>query len=278
MSNAKPPRKPYDLTLADHDYPEWAGPPRRTLLVCTLPRSGSTLLGEAFYFAGGLGCPIEYFHRGFRPDFVDRWDARTLADFTSAVHRWRTDQTGVLSVKLFWGDVEALVAELEPSRLGGLAGCRPEDVDASTYREIAALLEPIFPNPQYIHLQRRDRVRQAVSGLAATQTGLFRIVPKTQTPPVKAAPEYDFARIDSLIAYADYCHAHWRNFFDAIGAVPIRLTYESLVADYADSVRHLFDQIGSDAQIPPIRLQRQSGSESEAFVLRYLRDRRVVSS
>ena len=51
---------PYDLASAAHDYPIWEGLPRRTVLLCTHPRSGSTLLGEALYFAGGLGCPLEY--------------------------------------------------------------------------------------------------------------------------------------------------------------------------------------------------------------------------
>jgi len=274
MSIAAPPRSPYDLTLADHDYAEWIGPPRRTLLICTLPRSGSTLLGEALHFAGGLGCPLEYFHRGFRPDFVERWSAGTTTEYISAVQRWRTDPTGVLSVKLFWSDVEALAVEVEPSRFGGLDGCRPGDVDAATYREIAALLDPVFPNPYYIHLERKDRVRQAVSGLAATQTGLFRIVPTAGTPSVTSPPQYDFGRIDSLIAYADHCHGHWRNFFEATGAAPTRLSYEELVADYEGSVRKVLNDIGSDAPTPPARLQRQSGCDNEAFVLRYRRDRR----
>lgn len=276
MSLVAPPRRPYDLTLPDRDYPEWTCPPRRTLLICTLPRSGSTLLGEALYFAGGLGCPLEYFHRGFRPDFVERWGTRTLTDYALAVHRWRTDPSGVLSVKLFWGDVEALAAEMAPSRFGDLAGSYPEDIDVGTYREIAALLDPIFPRAQFIHLERKDRVRQAVSGLAAAQSGLFRIVPTMETPPAKAPPEYDFARIDSLIAYADHCHRHWRNFFEALGANPIQLTYEDLAADYESSVRRVLNGIGNDSPVPPARLQRQSGSDNEAFVLRYLRDRHAT--
>jgi LPS sulfotransferase NodH len=277
MSIDAPPRRPYDLTLVDRDYPEWIGPPRRTLLICTVPRSGSTLLGEALHFAGGLGCPLEYFHRGFQPDFVERWNAETLTDYIRAVHRWRTDPTGVLSVKLFWSDIEALAAELEPTRFAALAGHQPDEVDAGTYREIAALLDPIFPDPRFVHLERKDRVRQAVSGLSATQTGLFRIVQATATPSAKAAPVYDFARIDSLIAYADHCHGHWRNFFDAIEADPIRLTYEDLVADYEGGIRHVLNGIGSNSPIPPVRLQRQSGSDNEAFVLRYLRERQAVA-
>ena len=58
-----PSASPYDLTLAGADCPRWDGPPRRSILICSHPRSGSTLLGEAIRFAGGLGCPLEYLHR-----------------------------------------------------------------------------------------------------------------------------------------------------------------------------------------------------------------------
>ncbi len=267
-----PPHKPYDLTLAEHDYVGWSGAPLKTLLICTHPRSGSTLLGEALYFAGGLGCPLEYFHHGFRPNLAARWNARTLAAYVRAVHQKRTDRTGMLSVKLFWGDVEALAAELDPTRFGDLAGRRPGDMDMSTYGEIASLLEPIFPNPQFVHLERKDRIRQAVSGLAASQTGVFRIVPSMGSKVAKAKPEYDFARIDSLVAASDYCHQHWRNFFEATGTSPIALTYEGLVSNYSGNIQRLFDALGSSASIPPIRMKRQSDGENEAFVLRYLRD------
>jgi hypothetical protein len=35
----------YDLADAGADYPEWHGPPCRTLVICTQQRSGSTLTG-----------------------------------------------------------------------------------------------------------------------------------------------------------------------------------------------------------------------------------------
>lgn len=272
MPVTPPPPKPYDLVLAEHDYAGWSGSPLRTLLICTHPRSGSTLLGEALYFAGGLGCPLEYFHRGFRPSLAARWNARTLAAYVRAVHHKRTDRTGMLSVKLFWGDVEALAAELDPIRFGDLAGRPTGDMDMSTYREIASLLAPIFPNPEFVHLERKDRVRQAVSGLTASQTGVFRIVPSMGSKVAKAEPEYDFTRIASLVAASDYCHQHWRNFFDATGASPISLTYEGLASDYSGNIQRLFDALGCSASPPSIRMKRQSDSENEAFVLRYLRE------
>lgn len=65
-------RKRYDSTLATHDD----GRLRRTILLRSEQRSGSTLLGDALSFAGGLGCPLDYVHAGFRlvasvPDETD---------------------------------------------------------------------------------------------------------------------------------------------------------------------------------------------------------------
>ncbi len=39
------PRKAYDLVSPNHDYPARLGDPTRTVLSCTHPRSGGTLLG-----------------------------------------------------------------------------------------------------------------------------------------------------------------------------------------------------------------------------------------
>ena len=61
------PRKQYDLSNSDHDYPAWEGPPRRTIVICTHPRSGSTLLGEALFFAGNMGCPPRILSSRFSP-------------------------------------------------------------------------------------------------------------------------------------------------------------------------------------------------------------------
>jgi LPS sulfotransferase NodH len=267
-------RKAYDLTDAEHDYPARGGPPDQTVLICTHPRSGSTLLGEALYFAGGLGCPIEYFHRGFRPGLADRWRTIDLPGHIRAVHRLRTDPGGVLSVKLFWPDIEEMVAELDPVRFGDLQNSAPADVPPDTYREIARLLEPIFPSARYVHLERRDRVRQAVSGVAAMQTRLWRVIPEMHAAKPAGVVEYDFERIGNFIAYSDYCHAHWRNFFTAIGNMPLTLTYEELVNDYGGTVRAMLDVLGSTAQVPPVRMHRQSDAVNETIVLRYLRDHR----
>lgn len=266
-------RRHYDLTSAAHDYAERNGPPLQTLLICTHPRSGSTLLGEALYFAGGLGCPLEYFHTGFRPELAGRWQTGTLAAHVQAVHRFRTDPGGTLAVKLFWGDVAAMVAELEPARFASLPESMVDDIAPETYRAIAAALEPVFPNPRFVHLWRGDRLRMAVSGLTAVQTGVWRRIPDAGIQEPRGQAEYDPARIENYMALADRCHHHWRGFFAAIGAVAYPVTYEELSAAYVPTVAALLSHLGSSAGVPAVRMLRQADVTNEDFVLRYLRDR-----
>lgn len=264
--------KRYDLTTAAHDYPAWKGVPKRSVLVCTMPRSGSTLLGEALYFAGGLGCPLEYFHAGFRPSIAERWDTPDLPGYVAAIHRWRTDPSGVFATKMFWVDMTSMAAELDPARFAKIGEAGPDDVSPETYRALADVLASAFPNPNYVHLERRDRIRRAVSGLTAFHTQVFRQIPEDGLRSGATPVEYDFNRIDELVAFSDYCHAHWRNYFAAIGASPYPVAYESLSGDYVGTIERLLRHLGSDAPVPRVRMQRQGGSGNESFVLRYLRE------
>jgi LPS sulfotransferase NodH len=275
VANQSRPRKAYDLVSANHDYPDWHGAPRRTILICTHPRSGSTLLGEALYFAGGLGCPLEYCHAGFRPAIEARWQTSGTAAYLDALRRHRTDQTGTLSIKLFWRDMQELAADLDQARFAELATAAPEAVSAETYRALADLLAPFFPHPAFLHLERRDRVRQAVSALSAIETGLWRSIPGVGEQEPIAEPGFDFERIERLIAYSDFCHGHWRNFFAAIGATPHALSYEDLANDHDATALAALRHLGSTASPPPVRMRRQSDGRSEAMVLRFLREHAV---
>jgi LPS sulfotransferase NodH len=269
---AVPLARPYDLTLASGDFARWEGPPQRSILICSHPRSGSTLLGEAIRFAGGLGCPLEYLHRGFRPTLAERWSAPDLDTYLAAMFQHRTEPNGVFSIKLFWQDLEEVAHERAPDRFPPPAARQPEAMREPDYRDLGALLGGILPNPEFIHLERRDRVRQAVSAVVAAQTGLWRSIPGVGRQTAVGVPEYDYDRILGMIAFADYGHAHWRAFFAANGIEPYRVTYEELVGEFERVVSGMFAALGSASAAPPSRMRRQSDRATEEIVLRFLRD------
>ena len=263
----------YDLARAEYDYPQWDGPPRRTILICSHPRSGSTLLGEALTFAGGLGCPLEYFHAGFQPGFSHRWDASDIRAYVAAVWRHRTDPGGTLAVKLFWRDLVETAEALGGGPVRLRHSVYQDDPQTDAYRALGVLIATHFPRPVFVHLTRRDRIRQAVSGLAASQTARWRDIPGLAVREGYAAEAgYNFARIDDLLRYARTCDAHWERFFVANQVAPYRLVYEDLARDYQATMTPLLRTLGSKAVAPPPRMRRQADADTEAFVLQYLRD------
>jgi LPS sulfotransferase NodH len=249
------PREPYDLATERADYPARNGPPNRSIVICSHPRSGSTLLGEAIHAAGGLGCPLEYLHRGFRPSFARRWNAGDLPSYVRALHRFRTDPSGVLSIKIFWRDIEEVAAEAgfgEPSRL--------------------ELLQTILPNPTFVYLTRQDRVRQAVSAYVAAETSVFRSFSPGDNDARTRSVEYQYDAILRQLAAADYGNARWREFFAANGIEPYRIEFESLASACQPTVGALLRYLGHSGAPPPPRLLRQATALSETFVRRFLHD------
>lgn len=261
----------YDLVLASADYCQWNGPPRQTLLICTQQRSGSTLLGEAVYFAGGLGCPLEYYHGGFRPSFERRWKTTDIPAYAAALHRYRTDPSGVFSIKLFWWDVAELVGELMPTEFASLSRANASQTDDSLYRRIFAAIAGLFPYPRFVLLTRRDEIRQAVSNSVAAQTGAWRRLPYGHRNARRVSPVYDFNQIVQRLAEIQNDNAHWMNFFRANGLQYHKIVYEDLAADYEPTLRKLFAAVGRpEAPIMPLRLRKQADDYSEELLRRFL--------
>jgi len=275
LEAAVPVREHYDLSLAWADYPRRDAPPDRTILICSHPRSGSTLIGETVYAAGGLGCPLEYLHCGFRPHLAARWQAPDLTSHVEAMHRFRTDTSGVLSIKLFWRDLEETLVEagmFDESELGQAAGA-PEP---ARLHRVFDFVRTILPHPTFVYLTRRDRARQAVSAHIAKQTSVFRaLLPADRDlRPVT----YDYDGILRQLAVIDYSNARWGAFFAACGIEPYRVAYEDLVSDYETTAGALLAHLGNPVRPGPPRLQRQASAQSETFLLRFLRDYQRAAS
>jgi len=265
------PEPTYDLAAAAADYPAWNGPPRRTVVICSHPRSGSTLLGEALYMAD-LGAPLEYYHAGFRPTFQARWGAASLDDYAASVRRFRTTRSGVHGLKLFWMDVEDLAHERDPDGQPPRFQRPPKETSAEDYRRMFALIQDLLPNPTFVHLRRQDRVRQAISQLSAAATGRWRSIDGQDRAPA-AAPAYDYERIHRIIGAAAYAHAHWANLFAALGAAPYPITYEALARDYEGAVGALLRRLDAPRRdVRPPRMRQQSEPASEAMALRFVKE------
>ncbi|HYN95039.1 MAG TPA: Stf0 family sulfotransferase [Pilimelia sp.] len=266
-------RTVYDLATEAYDRRSGHPRPLRTVLLCASRRTGSTLLGEALHRAGGLGCPLEYLHPGFRPGFAERWGTPDIAGYVAALYRHRIDATGTLGVKLFWPDLTGVCAERHPAEAASFGADLSDDLVGRhrVFGRITELIAEFFPNPTYVYLWRRDALRQAVSDHRAVRSGRWRQF--TPTPPDETVTAEDVRRVGDAIARFRYQHQRWREFFAWQGVTPLEVTYEELLRDYPATARRVAAGLGAadpDAAAGPPRLRRQSDGLSEVLAARYL--------
>lgn len=254
----------YDLALGTYDVdPSDAAPEvRRSYLLCSNPRSGSTLLSEALHGLGMLGTPIEYFDGDDTMlACAQRWGCEDVRCYVRCLHRHRTTPDGLLGAKIHWYQLQEMTFALYSDRLPG-----------RHWRQRRALAQ-VFPNCRYVFCIREDKDRQAVSWAVARATGHWTDLGNTgPAPPVT----YDFDAIHACRTEIDEAEKGWRELFAAEGITPLTVTYEELAADYRETVARVARHVGADLQagdVPEPRLRRQSNEHSRRLLEHYLRER-----
>jgi LPS sulfotransferase NodH len=243
---------------------------RDACLICTSPRSGSTLLCKLLAATGVAGRPASYFHRpsvedwmqglGIVPDATATERERLDAVFRAAIEKGR-NATGVFGLRL---QADSLAFFLEK-----LAVHRP---DRATDRD---RIDAAFGRTLFVHLRRLDKVEQAVSCLKAEQTGLWHVAPDgtelERTAPHRQ-PVYDRQRIDARIDTLTAHDRDWQAWFDREGIQPVRIIYEEFSADPVETLRGLLASLGIDrsfaAGVTP-GVKKLADDTSREWAMRY---------
>jgi trehalose 2-sulfotransferase len=258
---------PYDLAGPEHDVDAGEGPPARSYVLCSMPRSGSSLLSEAFHATGRMGTPIEYLDRtNAFAVLAYRWGTPDLAAYIRALHRYRTTPEGLFGVKLHWFHLAELAA--------GLTATGVIDGSGGTQRCRQAALEALAPNPRVVLLTRRDVDRQAVSWFVADRTGRWSSVDRRGTD---ERPPYDRRAIERRRRLALAGTRAWADFLARSGVDVLEVAYEDLVADHERTVRSAARHVGVELPgepLAPPRLRRQADEHSEDLVVRFRADSR----
>ena len=213
-------------------------------VICTSPRSGSTLLCRLLAATGAAGNPESYFHRSSITDWLT--DLELTADpaapaeetleaiFRAAVAEGTLD-TGVFGLRLQRHSFDFFMAKLTVLHPGAV-----DDIER---------FEAAFGRTLFIYLTRGDKVGQAVSYVKAWQTGLWHQAPdgteiERLAPP--AEPAYDAAALRAALDEMEDHDRDWLDWFSAAGIAPLRITYEALSADPLAVVREILAALGRD--------------------------------
>jgi LPS sulfotransferase NodH len=224
--------------------------PRVSYMVCSIPRSGSSLLCELLGATGLAGAPAEFFHPDKMRALRRRWETQTVDDYLRELLARKTSPNGVFGTKAHWGQYNPLFGEADP-------------------REV-------LPDPRLVFITRRDRLRQAVSWVRALQTLEW----ATQDGPrVKREAVFDPEHIGRKLRRIDREEAFWEGLFERHGLTPHRVVYEEFVEAQEPTVREVLEMVGVDApadlQLPPPVLDRQADELSDEWVERYRAETRA---
>ncbi len=271
--------------------------PTRSYLVCSTPRSGSTLVCKALRDTGVAGRPEEYFEalrstgRPRRPEeYFAGVDDRSIFDelgdpedggapppawSRTAYDRyldWAKEQgttdNGVFGAKLMWQYLGDFV---------GLLRGIPE------YRELplSELLPAAFPDLTFVRVVRANKIRQAVSlwkavqtaswsdkgGEAPTEEG-YRAFLEEHKPQLR----FHYKAISHLLDQTLAAEASWDAFFEHTRIKPILVLYENFYADYAASTLNILDRLGLEPPAdfdPEPQMRRQSDGINDDWARRF---------
>lgn len=203
-------------------------PPLDAYVICTAPRSGSTLLCRMLAATGVAGDPQSYFHGPSIGDWlayfaIEPSDGASPREVMSDVIRAAIAR-GRGASALFGLRLQRHSA---PHFLAQLSTLHPE---LSSDR---ARLEASFGRIAFLHLHRPDKLAQAISYLKAQQTGLWHRAPdgtELERLAAPAEPRYDSAAIQSRIDEFTAFDRAWRSWFASENIEPFRIDYDELAA------------------------------------------------
>src|SRR5271156_6210986 len=197
-----------------------AGPPfdmaaiKLSYVICTAPRTGSSLLCAALWRTGIAGRPAEYFdvHAHNDEHWQKHFAIRDNREYLGKVVDAGTTDNGVFGFKLHWHQSPALVARLRAVRQPPASLVVPNDAATGGAESITATpvlmdrsLRSRLGEVRYIWLRRKNKVAQAISYYRAGKTDLWRM-PVSGAPQSVAAQgteakplEFDYTAIHKLV-------------------------------------------------------------------------------
>ena len=215
-------------------------------IICTSPRSGSTLLLRLLAATGVAGNPDSYFHK---PE-IEHWlEGLELSPEASSSELdvlnlifGAAKSKGTLNTQIFGLRLQRPSFEFFIEQLGKL---HPE---CFTDRQ---RIESEFNSVRFIHLTRLDKVSQAISLFKAEQTGLWHIAPdgtelERLSPPRPVT--YDAVVINERLEELIDNDRGWVDWFRNEQIEPLRITYEELSLNPTGMLNRVLTNLGIDGK------------------------------
>lgn len=206
----------------------------KSYILCTTPRSGSTLLCSLLQSTGVAGYPESYFRKQDINMWAKSWGVASQFDreYVSAVLPAGMSSNGVFGVRLMWGTLHELLTEL-----------RTYYIQES---EIGLLTEAFGPT-QFVYLRRQDVVAQAVSRAKAEQSDTWHVHSDQSHMLNDGDFTYDYDQIHSYVAETEADNQAWEKWFREHAIEPHVVVYEELSEQREETVASILEFLGVDS-------------------------------
>ena len=249
----------------------------RSYIICTAPRSGSTMLCSMLSATGVAGQPDSFFHGATLAAWAEGLQLKLGASLSERVA------------------METVVAEA--MRLGrgasGVFGLRLQAHSMAPFFRKLGVMRPevagdlgrfraVFGPCRFVYLKREDKVAQAVSYVKAEQSGLWHVAPdgrEVERLAAPAVPRYDANRIAACVEEMVGYDRQWEDWFAAERVAPLRLSYDALAARPDAVLAQVLTALGQDASkargVSP-GVAKLADRESESWIARFRAERGPV--
>ncbi len=211
---------------------------KQSIIICTTPRSRSTLFSDALRLTGQMGEPAEWFNDYLFKQILEKyglqWHVHPLL-LIQAITDHATTGEGIFSVKAideyFFRFLDRLRHE-----------CRiPNGVSEWPW------LQPYLPNAKFILWTRKTKLAQAISFDKAQQGGAWH---STTSASARASSDllYDGNYIQWMLQDIMQGEDRWRTFLESSALPFLELEDTALLEDYAGTLKRVgaFLEIDSD--------------------------------
>ena len=214
--------------------------PRASYMVCSIPRSGSSLLCELLASTGVAGAPAEFFHPDKMAALQQRWEADELDDYLRELLARKTSPNGVFGTKAHWGQYNPLFGDSDPREV------LPDPGSCSSPAATGCARRSPGCGPCRRSVGQPGRPAGGAAG---------RLRPRAHHPKLRRIEREEEV---------------WEALFDRYGIVPHRVVYEDFVEAQEETVRGVLEVVGVDAPAdlhlpPPVQIARPTSSRTSGW-------------
>ena len=251
---------------------------KQSYMICTSPRSGSTLLCRMLQNTGVAGVPESYFHTPSLAGWLKEYGMPAEAFATPL----KATQA-VVDAALVEGTGTSSVFGLRMQRHSFDFFMRQLDLLYPSLSSDSERIKAAFGPTKFIHLTRADKLDQAISFVKATQTGLWHQAPdgtEIERLSEPRPPVYDRHAIATELARAHAMDMAWEAWFSTEGITPLRLTYDDLSAHPHITLSRVLRHLGvvhDPKTCPDLPVAKLSDAINRDWARRFLRDTKDTS-